>query len=122
MVSFLTDPNPKRLERHGVRFRLVIEGPKERFQSFIDIRIKPNVSTPRSGKSESNGPYVVAYAADQDNDFKSGEITYWHSDELRTYEDTMKPLAIEDWYRVWLSKAFEHEKVAKIFAVKESIK
>lgn len=110
-VMFLDDPPRK--ERHGVRFRLEIVVKGGTYESFLDVRIKPNVSMAEDLKAVANPPYVVSYVVNPETKV-TDEITHDHLEIPQNYERTL-PLSIEDWYQHWLNVALKHKNHNKFF-------
>ena len=106
-VAFLDDP--KRVERHGVRFRFSLLNNPRKIEVELDVRIHPVAEVKEKGDS---WPYVIIYVIDQ----ASGvgvEIT--HQDISPKYYEGLEELSIEDWYRKWIETALRHKKSSKIF-------
>jgi hypothetical protein len=110
-VMFLDDP--RRKERHGVRFRLEILARGGTYESFLDVRIKPNASRAKDKKAVANPPYIVSYVVNPETKV-TDEITHDHLEIPENYERTL-PLSIENWYCHWLNVAFKHKNHKKFF-------
>lgn len=110
-LSFLNASKTK--ERHGVRFRLVIEPAKSKYESYIDITIKPECSRSSDGERVSNGPYIVIYAVDKDRNVE-GAITW----EFLQNPSNSEQYGITFNSRLVYSRApqtLNHRKIAKAF-------
>jgi hypothetical protein len=110
-VMFLD--NPRRKERHGVRFRLEMVTPRGTYESFLEVRIKPTWSLAKDGKSVANPPYIVSYLVNPETR-ATDEITHDHLETPENYMRTL-PLSIEEWYHHWLNVAFRHKNHSKFF-------
>lgn len=117
-IKFIDDR--AREEKHGIKFRLEWVGAsKDRYESFIEVRIKPSPSKSRDGKSIANPPYIVTYAVNPETG-KRDEMTCEHLEIPESYRKTL-PLSIKEWYAHWLDLALRHKNVSKIFRDKQRI-
>jgi len=110
-VMFLDDPHRK--ERHGVRFRLEIVAKGGAYESFLEVRVKPNASMAKDKKTVANPSYVVSYVVNPETKV-TDEITHDHLEIPENYERTL-PLSIKEWYGHWLKMALKHKNHSKLF-------
>lgn len=107
-IKFLDDP--KRVERHGIRFRFYVVNFTKKIEVELDIRIHPVAEVKEKGDSH---PYVVFYVVDQ---LAGADVEISQQEFVRadSYIDLVS-MSIEDWYRHWIERTIRHKKSSKIF-------
>lgn len=108
--EFLDDKG--RVERHGVKFDLVLNDPAKTLTVQLCIRIKPELT---EGIKEDSPPFVVIYVVNQVT--KVEDCVAFHKIEVAASYEDLVGLPIDDWYRRWIRLALGSESKAKVMAL-----
>lgn len=104
-VELIKDEHRK--ESDGLRFRLELGKPEQRYFSIVEVRIKDTRSDATDGQSIANGPYISVYIEDLD---EGGTVCSYfeHFEDAETYFSEERD-SISDWYRKWIHRLLRME-------------